>query len=85
MIAETPKLLPENLSMPCYACETHPASHLCRYIIDELTIQVCLCADCMKMDTERLLKNTLGIQEVSRSSASSYLAAKGHNAIRKSL
>jgi hypothetical protein len=57
-----PKPLPANLQMPCYACETHPATHLCRYQIDELAIQICLCEECMKIDTKCLLKSTVGLQ-----------------------
>jgi hypothetical protein len=76
MIAETPKRLPENMGMPCYACETRAATHVCRYKIDELAIQVCLCAECMQMDTQRLLKNTIGIQEVASINASNYLVHK---------
>lgn len=63
----TPKPLPENLQMPCYACETEPATHVCRYEIGELSIQVCLCRACMKIDTKRLLKSTVGLQEVDAS------------------
>ena len=76
MIAETPKRLPENLGMPCYACETRPATHVCRYKIDELGIQVCLCAECMQIDTQRLLKSTIGIQDVVYSGISNYLVQK---------
>jgi hypothetical protein len=76
MIAETPKRLPESLGMPCYACESRPATHVCRYKIDELGIQVCLCTECMQIDTQRLLKNTIGIQDVVYPSASNYLVQK---------
>lgn len=62
MMTEEPKPLPHNLRMPCYACEDRPATHVCRYRIGELVVQVCLCAECMKIDTLRLLKNTIGIQ-----------------------
>ena len=71
----TPKPLPAELYMPCYACETEPATHVCRFHIGELFVQVCLCRVCMKIDTNRLLKNTIGLQafksespEVSRKS-----------------
>ena len=63
MIAETPKPLPEALDMPCYVCEAHPATHVCRYKLGELAVQVCLCGQCMQMDTQRLLEQTIGIQE----------------------
>lgn len=52
--------------MPCYACEAQPATHICKFKIGELSVQVCLCNSCMKMDTQRLLKNTIGIQEVNQ-------------------
>lgn len=58
-----PKPLPENLQMPCYACEIHSATHVCRYNVGELAIQVCLCKECMKIDTKCLLKSTVGLQE----------------------
>ena len=65
MLIETPKRLPENMEMLCYACEEESATHLCRYQIGELNVQVCLCDLCMKIDTKRLLENTIGIQELS--------------------
>ena len=64
MQIKAPKPLPVDLRMPCYACETEPASHVCRYHIGELSVQVCLCKACMKMDTDRLLKGTIGLQEL---------------------
>ena len=63
MRIEEPKPLPVDLHMPCYACETEPATHVCRYQVGELAVQVCLCGKCMKMDTQCLLKNTIGLQE----------------------
>ena len=65
MLIETPKRLPEDLEMLCYACEEVSATYLCRYQVDELVVQVCLCDVCMKMDTKRLLENTIGIQGLS--------------------
>ena len=76
MITETPKRLPENLGMPCYACESRPATHVCRYKIDELGIQVCLCTECMQIDTQRLLKGTIGLQDVVYPSVSNYLVQR---------
>ncbi|RJQ72778.1 MAG: hypothetical protein C4519_18385 [Desulfobacteraceae bacterium] len=64
MISEPPKRLPEHLNMPCYACEKQTATHVCRYKLGDLAVQVCLCPECMQMDTHRLMKNTIGIQEV---------------------
>ena len=62
MIAEPPKRLPENLSMPCYVCDIRPATHICRYEVSEMAVQVCLCDECMQIDTRRLLEHTIGIQ-----------------------
>lgn len=61
MLIETPKRLSEDMEMLCYACDDVSATHLCRYQVDELIVQVCLCDECMKMDTDRLLENTIGI------------------------
>ncbi len=47
--------------MQCYACEKEKAVFVCRYKVGEMVIQVCLCEKCMQIDTERLLKHTLGI------------------------
>jgi hypothetical protein len=68
MLIEPPKMLPEDLEMLCYACEEVSATHLCRYHVDDLVIQVCLCDLCMKIDTKRLLENTIGIQSLSEQS-----------------
>jgi hypothetical protein len=62
MQIQSPKPLPADLYMPCYACETEPATHVCRFHIGELSVQVCLCQTCMKIDTDRLLKSTIGLQ-----------------------
>lgn len=62
MIAECPQPLHEDLNIPCYACESENATHVCRYKVGELSVQVCLCCECMQMDTQSLLKNTIGIQ-----------------------
>lgn len=76
MIIEAPRMLPGNVSMTCYACSKEPATHVCRYKVGELAIQVCLCEQCMQMDTEQLLKNTIGLQEVSDPLVDSYLSSK---------
>lgn len=68
-----PRKLPAGIVMRCYACEERPATHVCRYQVDELMIQVCLCKECMKIDTEQLLKNTIGIGEPPGSAAQDYL------------
>jgi hypothetical protein len=61
--------LADNLEIPCYACEQRSATHVCRYRVGELAVQVCLCDSCMKIDTACLLKNTVGIQDLAPSSA----------------
>lgn len=80
MITETPKRLPEHLSMPCYACEKRTATHVCRYKVGELAVQVCLCPDCMQIDTHCLLKNTIGIQDVEQLSRCDGAIQKGFDA-----
>lgn len=62
MLIESPKPLPQDLDLPCYACQKLQATHLCGYRIDDMSVQVYLCDQCMKMDTLRLLENTVGIQ-----------------------
>ncbi len=74
MIAEEPKPIPENLQMPCYACENEPATHLCKFKVGELSVQVCLCPACMKLDTHYLLRNTIGIQEVDQADTDRFLS-----------
>ena len=64
MMIETPQPLPETLEMQCYCCEIQQATHLCRYMVGDLAVQVCLCPGCMKIDTRRLLENTVGIQGI---------------------
>lgn len=76
MIVEAPKPLPGDISMNCYACMVVPATHVCKYKVGELSIQVCLCERCMQMDTEQLLKKTIGIQEVSHPEVDSFLPSK---------
>jgi hypothetical protein len=61
MEVQDPKPLPLDINLSCYACESNVAAYLCRYTIDELSVQVCLCRDCMNLDTNTLLKNTIGI------------------------
>ena len=73
MLSHPPQRLPENVHMPCYACEEIPATHVCRFQVGELAVQVCLCEACMKIDTTRLLKNTIGIQGLAEKPAANYL------------
>lgn len=65
MEVQDPKPLPLGMNLSCYACESAVAAYLCRYTIDELSVQVCLCRDCMNLDTNALLKNTIGIDDLS--------------------
>lgn len=69
MIEEESKNLPRALDIPCYACEEHTASHVRRLKIGELTVQVCLCDSCMRMDTRCLLNHTVGIAEATEVTA----------------
>lgn len=63
MKANTSKELPKDINIRCYACEKMPATHVCRYELDELMVQVCLCVECMKLDTHNLIKHTIGLDE----------------------
>jgi hypothetical protein len=72
MHIKSPKPLPVDLRIPCYACEIEPATHVCRFHIGELFVQVCLCRACMKMDTDRLLKNTIGLQALESESPEAF-------------
>jgi uncharacterized CHY-type Zn-finger protein len=73
MTAYNAKELPASIKMSCYACGDLQATHVCRYQLEDLRVQVCLCGQCMKMDTEFLLKNTLGIENPPNTSAPDYL------------
>ena len=74
MKVNVPKKLPAGIEMQCYACEARLATHVCRYQMEELMVQVCLCDDCMQRDTEDLMKNTVGIEKSSGSETKAYLA-----------
>jgi hypothetical protein len=63
-----PQALPETVKMPCYACEENTASHVCRYQVGELAVQVCLCPECMKLDSRQLLGGKVGIQGLGETS-----------------
>lgn len=67
------KKLAADIYMRCYACEDQRATHVCRFQLDDLMVQVCLCSDCMKMDTQYLIKNTIGIEAPTTTAASDYL------------
>ncbi len=79
MLIEPPKPLDQNLGMPCYACEKNPATHVCRFKVGELTVQVCLCSKCMQIDTKRLLKNTIGINGLAENTTSNYILQGGRS------
>lgn len=65
MLVMPPQPLAQNVKISCYSCETNPASHVCRFKVGELSIQVCLCTACMNIDTQRILTDTVGIANVS--------------------
>ena len=73
MTTKNAKELPAGIKMSCYACSDQPATHVCRYQIEDLKVQVCLCGQCMKMDTDDLLKNTLGIGKPPETSTQDFL------------
>jgi hypothetical protein len=61
MFSEAPKKLSKNIAIHCYCCESRLADYLCRFKMGELSIQVCLCPDCMNRDTAYLFENTIGL------------------------
>jgi hypothetical protein len=65
MFVLPPQPLPQSVQLACYACESRSASHVCRFKVGELAIQVCLCTECMNIDTRRILTDTVGIANVS--------------------
>jgi hypothetical protein len=67
------KELPAGMKIQCYACDDLVATHVCRYQMDELSVQVCLCEKCMKIDTEELIKNIIGIKDTVHITAQDYL------------
>ena len=75
MIIHAPKPLPDGLHLACYACNQREAAYLCRFTIEEMAIQVCLCSACVKLEPSALLQHTVGIQEDSGISAAHYLTA----------
>ncbi len=73
MITKNAKELPAGIKMSCYACGDLQATHVCRYEVEDLRVQVCLCGQCMQMDTDDLLKNTLGIDSPADIATQDYL------------
>lgn len=73
MTTKNAKELPAGIRMACYACGDQQATHVCRYQVEDLKVQVCLCGRCMKMDTDDLIKNTLGIEAPSETSTQDFI------------
>lgn len=61
MFTQSPKELSENIDISCYCCGSRSATHLCRFRLGELPVQVCLCEGCMQLDTAELFEKTLGL------------------------
>lgn len=61
MFTHAPKQLSENIGIDCYCCDSRTATHLCRFRLGELPVQVCLCEACMQLDTVEVFEKTLGI------------------------
>ena len=74
MEIQNTRLLPQELNLVCYVCEAETAVFLCKFNVDDLAVQVCLCPNCMKLDTSEVIRNTIGIQEHTPVRASSYLS-----------
>jgi hypothetical protein len=63
ILIEQPKCLPSNSSLQCFSCKTRPASHVCRFKFEEVTVQACLCLDCMELENALLCENVLGYRD----------------------
>jgi hypothetical protein len=61
MFTQPPKELSENIHIDCYCCGVQVATHLCRFRLGQLPVQVCLCQACMQLDTAEVFEKTLGI------------------------
>jgi hypothetical protein len=61
MFTHAPKKLSENIDIDCYCCDSRTATHLCRFRLGELPVQVCLCEACMQLDTMEVFEKTLGL------------------------
>ena len=57
------KPLSNDIHLICHACNTKPASHLCRFRNGGLIVQICLCDTCIKIDPGQLLIHTIGFRE----------------------
>jgi hypothetical protein len=63
ILIEQPKRLANKSSLQCFSCKTKPASHICRFKFEEVTVQACLCLDCMELETALLCENVLGYRD----------------------
>lgn len=61
MFTHSPKELSENIDIDCHCCGGRTATHLCRFRLGELPVQVCLCEACMQLDTAEVFEKTLGL------------------------
>ena len=61
MFTHSPKKLSDNIDIDCYCCDTRTATHLCRFRLGELPVQVCLCEACMQLDTVEVFEKILGL------------------------
>ena len=61
MFTQKPEELSEKIDINCYCCSSRSATHLCRFRLGELPVQVCLCETCMQLDTAELFEKTLGL------------------------
>ena len=61
MFTHSPKKLSENIKIECYCCGERSATHLCRFRLGQLPVQVCLCEACMQLDTAEVFEKTLGL------------------------
>ena len=61
MLIEKPKKLSSSIDINCYCCEHEKAAYRCRFKMEELQVQVCLCEVCMHLDTGYLFENTVGL------------------------
>ena len=62
-LIEQPKRLSYNSSLNCFSCKANPASHVCRFKFEVVTVQACLCSDCMRLETALLFEKVLGYCE----------------------
>ncbi len=51
--------LSKNVHLNCFACQQAPASEVLHIEWDSLSIQLCLCPDCVQLEKEGLLSRLL--------------------------